>query len=240
MLNFIGTGSAFNTRLGNNSAFIKSGSSILLIDCGGATFSRLQKFDILSGISHIYVLITHLHPDHVGSLGDLVFYSFYKAHHKIFLMTPASHSLEALLTQMGIDKNLYNMVDLKYNNCITSPEMDVTIEYFKAEHVSNLYCYSYMLTYDGKSIYYSGDSNNISSEILEKLYSNKIDYLYQDIFMAPHKNLIHMSFDKLCSLIKSEYRHKVFCMHLNEEFDAELALSAGFKVVQGPITDNEV
>jgi len=34
MLKFIGSGSAFNTKLGNNSAYYKEGNQMLLIDCG--------------------------------------------------------------------------------------------------------------------------------------------------------------------------------------------------------------
>ena len=77
MLNFIGTGSAFNTELGNTSAFVKKNNSLLLIDCGGTVFHRFQELNIFEGLENLYIIITHTHPDHVGSLGEVIFYSYY-------------------------------------------------------------------------------------------------------------------------------------------------------------------
>ncbi|WAH38331.1 MBL fold metallo-hydrolase [Alicyclobacillus dauci] len=77
MLNFVGCGSAFNTALGNNSAYMKFDDTLFMIDCGSANFGRIKRANLLDGIKHIDVLITHLHPDHIGSLGDLIFYTYY-------------------------------------------------------------------------------------------------------------------------------------------------------------------
>lgn len=41
-LKFIGTGSAFNTKLGSNSAYLKNNNSVILFDCGGDVFSKLK------------------------------------------------------------------------------------------------------------------------------------------------------------------------------------------------------
>ena len=60
MLNFIGTGSAFNTELGNNSAFVKNNDSLILIDCGGTVFHRLQELSLLDGLQNLYIVITHI------------------------------------------------------------------------------------------------------------------------------------------------------------------------------------
>ena len=73
MLKFIGSGSAFNTKLGNTSAYYKIGHQMLLIDCGSNIFHRIKEHNLLEGIEDIHVLITHTHADHVGSLADLIF-----------------------------------------------------------------------------------------------------------------------------------------------------------------------
>lgn len=87
-LKFLGIGSAFNTELGNTSAFIKENNSLFLIDCGGTVFSKLQELKILEGVKKVYIAITHSHPDHVGSLGDLIFYSYYTLKATVTILFP--------------------------------------------------------------------------------------------------------------------------------------------------------
>jgi len=79
LLEFISTGSAFNAALGNNSAYYKAGKSLVLFDCGGSVFGTMVRGGLLSGVADIMVVITHTHPDHVGSLGDLILYN----HHQL-------------------------------------------------------------------------------------------------------------------------------------------------------------
>ena len=78
LLKFIGTGSAFNTKLGCNSAYIIKNNSLILFDCGGDVFSKLKELNIIKDeFKNIYIFITHLHPDHIGSLGDLIYYNYF-------------------------------------------------------------------------------------------------------------------------------------------------------------------
>lgn len=51
-ISFIGRGSAFNTELGNTSAFVKKGNTLLLIDCGGTVFHRLQELNMFDGLDY--------------------------------------------------------------------------------------------------------------------------------------------------------------------------------------------
>ncbi len=107
MLNFIGSGSAFNTGIGNNSTFLKINKSLILIDCGSSTFSRLRELNVLDGVEHVRVFITHTHPDHVGSLGDLIFYVYYVMKKRITVHTPPGIGIVAILRGMGVSLNLY-------------------------------------------------------------------------------------------------------------------------------------
>lgn len=56
MFDFIGNGSAFNTERGNNSAFIKKNSSMILVDCGGTVFHRIKQLNLLQDIKNLYIL----------------------------------------------------------------------------------------------------------------------------------------------------------------------------------------
>ena len=76
-LNFLGIGSAWNINEDNTSAYIKKDDKMILIDCGESIARKIIANDILSGIKELYILISHTHSDHVGSLGTLLFYSKY-------------------------------------------------------------------------------------------------------------------------------------------------------------------
>ena len=106
MINFIGMGSAFNTELGNTSAFVKKNDSLILIDCGGTVFHKLQKLNMLDGLKNLYILITHTHPDHVGSLGDVIFYSYYILKHKPTIFFPQKELIESFLTSIGVSAEM--------------------------------------------------------------------------------------------------------------------------------------
>ena len=84
-LKFLGRGSAFNVEEGNTSAYYKSKNDMLLIDCGSDVFKKIVKKHLLDNVYDLYIAITHSHPDHIGSLGDLIFYCYYFCH--FFLRT---------------------------------------------------------------------------------------------------------------------------------------------------------
>ena len=111
MLDFLGLGSAFNTDLGNTSAYIKKNTSLLLIDCGSTVFSKLHRIGLLDGVSDIYVIITHTHADHIGSLSDLIFYSQYILNQRPTLFFPYRELLDTILRCMGVKSEFYNIID---------------------------------------------------------------------------------------------------------------------------------
>lgn len=79
-LKFLGTGSAFNTKLGNTSAYLMNNdkSAILLFDCGETVFSKLKPIlEKNKNISEFTICITHSHSDHIGSLPTLLYYLYY-------------------------------------------------------------------------------------------------------------------------------------------------------------------
>ena len=71
VIRFLGCGSAFNPLMGNTSAYFKKGDNLFLIDAGETVFSELFKRKLLAESENIYVLITHTHGDHVGSLPSI-------------------------------------------------------------------------------------------------------------------------------------------------------------------------
>lgn len=239
MLNFIGCGSAFNTALGNNSAFIKEGNILFMIDCGSANFDRIRRSDLLEGVEEIVVLMTHTHPDHVGSLGDLIFYSKYKMGKMGAIATtvyaPYDMKISKVLEGMGVGRDAYRLIQFdsanEYPPGFKKGDFHIQFSVVPTRHVSALQCYGYLISYKNQTIYYSGDSNFISPYIATMHEQGKIDYFYQDTCIADYPGNVHLSLKSLSGIIKAN-RGSVYCMHLDEGFDTIEAERLGFNVVQ--------
>lgn len=232
MLDFIGCGSAFNTALGNNCAFYKNGKTLLLIDCGNTAFSSLQRNGLLEDVQHIFVLVTHLHPDHIGSLGDLIFYSHFVNHSEITVFSPDIEHVAELLKLMGMSGSFCRLVRLEEEYKLRNQDIDIMVKAYPAQHVNDMACFGYLIKLGKNKVYYSGDAKTISGDILEMLYNDKIDAVYQDTCTVENAFIPHMSYEKLCDTVKPAFRNRVFCMHLDEDFDSEKAKKDGFRVVE--------
>lgn len=232
MLNFIGMGSAFNTEKGNTSAFIKKGNSLLLIDCGGTVFHRLQALKLLDGIENLYIIITHTHPDHVGSLGDIIFYSYYILQCIPNLFFPEKERMEGFLNNMGVSSE---MVRLHSSEIIDGNDAQMgkfRIEFLSVSHVDTIPAYGLLMKLNEESFYYSGDANNISSMVMNRLMNGDINRIYQDTCGLDYEGNCHLSLTKLCSIVPPEYRSKVYCMHLDQHITERKIKEKGFQVVE--------
>lgn len=236
MLEFIGSGSAFNTKLGNNGAYYKKDENLFLIDCGSSTFERLIRFNVLDGVEKIYVLITHKHPDHIGSLGDLIFYQYYNIkpmfQKKLIVFAPYELCMRHVLNDVGVIEELYELSQFSESGGIHRGDFHVNFEPVAVTHVKELKCFGYILHIEDKNIYYSGDSNMIPEEIINKLNNGDFHYFYQDTCKAHYEGNVHLSLQKLDELIDYKYRGRVYCMHLDGGFVVSEAEELGFNVVK--------
>lgn len=234
MLQFIGRGSAFNTEEGNNSAFFIHEGELVLIDCGSNIFDRLKKSGILKTIKNIRVLITHTHPDHIGSLGDLIFYSYFKMGNmgvkNLTVYAPYVLKVPKIMKHMGVTTDYYNIKQFDSGIDMVFEGSNIAIVAVPNSHVQELLCFGYIIEAKDKVIYYSGDSNKIHQSILNKIGTGQIDYFYQDTSYADYPGNVHLSLNKLCELVP-ENRDNVYIMHIDEGFPEYLALDYGFNVV---------
>lgn len=237
MLKFIGSGSAFNTKLGNNSAYYKNGNEMLLIDCGSNTFHRIKESNLLNEVEHIHVLITHTHADHVGSLADTILFSYFChgefAKSKVTIYSMEQTGVREILKLNGAVENLhFDFVPIKYDNIISIKGLDISItNVVETNHVSELKSFSYELKIKDKNIYYSGDTSDLHQDVLKGIHNNHLDYIFTDTCKADYEGNVHLSLRKLTELIVPEVRSKVWCMHLDEGFNRKEAEELGFNVV---------
>lgn len=232
MLNFLGIGSAFNTTLGNTSAFIKRNCSIFLIDCGSTVFNNLQKLDLLSGVSNLYIAITHTHPDHVGSLGELIFYSHYILNHKPKIFFPDAYLLSSILINMGVNDEFYEIISMPQVKIYDESLFTVDLSFIPSCHVKSIPSYGILLKHKCHTIYYSGDSNQISDSILDSLENGQIDIMYQDTCGMDYEGNPHLYLGKLTKYIKPAFRSKVYCMHIDQSFEKTQAIDSGFNIAE--------
>lgn len=238
MLKFIGTGSAFNVKRGNNSAYFKSedGSTLYLIDCGSTTYSRLIDRKIMSGVLFVRVIITHTHPDHIGSLGDLIFHLSYNIGLYDCIRTtvyaPKEMNVVDILKHQGLVDDVHYIykdipedgiwIDAEFNDaCYVVP--------VKVNHVAELECRGYIITQGNKKIYYSGDANMIPEDILMILNQRGFTHFYQDVSGAS-KNPVHLTYTQLLEMVSPDALDRVTIMHLDDKMDYEEARILGIKI----------
>ena len=231
-LGFLGIGSAFNTELGNTSAFLKKNNSVILIDCGGTIFHRLQELSLLDGVEKLYIVITHTHPDHVGSLGEVIFYSYYILKHKLNIFFPNKELIEEFLNSIGVTSEMYNLNSLAVVDFNDLQLGKVSIEFLPGTHVDTIPSFGFIMKQNGRVFYYSGDANNLNTNILDKLKNGQIYRIFQDTCGLDYEGNSHLSLKKLCEIVPKEFRSKVYCMHLDKHITKEEIKDNGFGAVK--------
>ena len=201
-LKFLGRGSMFNVKEGNTSAYWKdiSGRTMILIDCGGTVFRKIDQLNLLRDVENLVILITHAHSDHIGSLSDLLFYcAFVKPGINVQILC---HSVTAQLVKQYLDatgtlnalKNYeFQIKQIAHGHgsvsIINDDEKYCNIRFVidKSHHVVSEDVYSFnsgiLMEFQNSLIYYSGDTQRIPYDQLVKY---KIDQLYVDCAVREH------------------------------------------------------
>lgn len=224
-LHFLGNGSAFNPPYGNTCAYFVSEKELYLIDCGESAFSLLYRQLESEKIEKIYVLITHLHADHVGSLGTLISYFYYLHGIKTHVIHPEKSIIE-LLTLEGIEPDNYIYLEHLPEN-----SAGLKAEPIEVTHVSDMKCFGYILRKEDCCIYYSGDSAYPPQKVLEAFLSGEIKALYHDTSMSNDPHPHHCYYGILEQAIPVHKRGQVFCMHLDGPCE-ELLRAKGFQIAE--------
>ncbi|MHC2993238.1 beta-lactamase [Pontibacter sp. HJ8] len=69
-IKFLGTGGAFDVGYLNSAALLSMQDKCILIDCGFTVYQALVQKNLIHRVR--YILLTHLHNDHCGSLANLL------------------------------------------------------------------------------------------------------------------------------------------------------------------------
>ena len=220
-LHFLGRGAAFFPAFKNTNAFFEIGKDIFFLDFGETAFETVAKNLPLAEYEHIYVFLTHMHADHSGSLSSFVSYLACVLHKKPMIIHPENTVLQLLTTQ-GIDSDYYQYAP-------SLSEVDgITFKFIPVQHAVDMRSYGILLTYQGETIYYSGDSAKLPESVLSGFLNGSISHIYHDT--ASHPSEFHCYYKNLAEAIPLEQRHRVSCMHLDCDMEAMLR-ELGFDVV---------
>lgn len=233
-LTFIGRGSAFNQKEGNNSAYFIENGQMFLIDCGENIFERMLNNNLFENIEVINIMITHTHSDHIGSLGSLVMYCYYELHIPVNIISSSKtkqyKDIDILLKIFGCSKKMYTNIDeKKLDNKYNTFE---SIRYIKTDHCDELNCYGILFKTKEGIVYYSGDTNEINN-IKALISSNEpIDKIYVDTTTADFPGNVHFNINSLAKVIPEEIKKKIYCMHINNDDCLVQAKINGFNEVK--------
>lgn len=222
---FLGKGSGFYPTYDNTSAYFIEDKSLYLIDCGETVFKKIYELDQKKLFDHIYVLITHLHADHVGSLATMVSYFYFVKNIKVNIVHPNKNIIEILRLE-GVPGNIYShYLDLPEN------KYGLVAKAIEVKHARDMKCYGYLLRDKKEKIFYSGDSADIPDLVLSKLLNGEIDRIYQDTSTYNVEDGSHCFYGVLEKKIPLHKRNRVYCMHLDSPCE-DLLKSKGFRVVE--------
>ncbi len=227
-LRFLGRGAGYATKEGNTSAYMIKNETLLLIDCGEAVFKTIVEKELVEGIKDIHVLITHMHSDHIGSLGSFIGFCYwkYKIIAKVYFYE--KDKIRKFLELLGLIEDQSFTINGAENKRIDSLGLEFSSSLTK--HSKAINTYSYTLKFDeGNDIFYSGDTYETNFEVIPFL--EKGNLIYHDTCLNDFVGNVHTSLRALSEIVPREYRKQVFCMHIDGDNFVEEAEKEGFNVV---------
>jgi hypothetical protein len=155
-IKFLGTGGAFEPHMGTSAAIVSTGGKNILIDCGYTTIKTLIEKNLVKTID--YVLITHLHGDHIGGLPTYLAYAWHICGKEMKILFPSAEFKNDIESLLEITFAGSHAVFLPID---TIPAIGVvdTVD----QHVVGMQSYAYYFVEDDEVIYYSGDIGNVET-----------------------------------------------------------------------------
>ena len=221
-LHFLGRGAAFYPRFGNTNAWFEKNKYLFFLDFGEEAFHKVIGKIPLEQYDRIFVLLTHLHADHAGSLASLCSYTHLVLKRDIVVIHPVDSVVKMLRIQ-GIADSFYTWMTELPDGC------GVKARQVEVAHAEDMKAYGYLLSDGDQVIYYSGDAARLGEDIVRDYLKGDINEIYHDT--ASHMSQSHCCYRILEEQIPEEKRKHVYCMHLDGDY-VNLLRDKGFSVVE--------
>lgn len=225
-LRFLGTGNAFSKHP-NNAYFMPDEETIVFIDMDARNLARAQNVIRRKMPKRIYVLVTHLHNDHVSGIPTLAEWLHFRCREytdSLYICAPEK-MLVILARELFEHRNISdNMVALVTAESICREEkndkwllMVIPTEHV-GYHFENL-CFGYLLSIGYLRVLYSGDTRT-----LEPFLNVSCDEFYCDMSDYGGADRPHLFWDEdKDALIRKSQDCDVYLMHMGKETRERLA-----------------
>ena len=253
-LKSLGFGSAFNSQeYGNNSWYFIEKDKVFMIDCGYTVFNTFREKG-LDNYKEINIIITHMHTDHVGSLGTLIEWMYCVKGFKVNILShnTLKRDLFDYLLISGIEESMFNLEVTPYGKGYINKD-SIEIIFEKVKHVPQIKTYSITLIRNSTDmIIYSGDttekfqSGNDSlfrhySWFMDRYPELRLEGLYLDVSL--NGSSVHANYYKnimgTCDMLDEDLKRfntKVVIMHLDdtvENYKKKLTRQDGYPLIIG-------
>ena len=109
MLKFVGCGAALYPKLYNSNAYFEIDQDLFLLDCGETAFRQHYIAGHFAGKKSVTVIITHMHTDHIGSLGTLIVYCYNVLGIRTKVIYPEPEKLKTVFMLTGVEPEHYKL-----------------------------------------------------------------------------------------------------------------------------------
>ncbi|WP_242927967.1 MBL fold metallo-hydrolase [Pontibacter vulgaris] len=205
-IKFLGTGGAFDVDYLNSAAILHFRNRNILIDCGFTVFPTLVKKNLIKKVE--YILLTHLHNDHSGSLANLLLYKSIVEHSKRPIIIYPSEQFK---------QHIFDLLEIQVKDPEKYAEF-VPLDQFPGiqaidtfgQHSERYQTYAYVFEDEDSRLVYSGDLGKPDAlfDKLDKMAVMKT-CVYHDITFEPD-NTGHTYYKKLFPYIS---RYEIFGYH---------------------------
>jgi len=206
-IKFVGTGGVYDYELGNSAAIVQTEAGQVLIDCGYTVFPQLAKKNLLDGID--YLLLTHLHGDHAGSLHAAILHWKNIRGTNIKLIYPTDRYKAELINYLKIflvDVDKY--IDLVPIDAVPGVGAIDT----QGFHVDGIQSFAYHFDLNDQLIYYSGDLGdiNVTLEFLRSVEHENIFVFHEVVFIQRKEHVYYKEVEAMAE------EFNVFAYHCNK------------------------
>lgn len=216
-IKFLGTGGAFDYTKGTSAATVRTSEGSFLIDCGPSIYEALCENNLVEQID--FLLLTHLHADHIGSLGTMLAHFERSTGSKVKILYPTETFKESLVQLLTVTFVAHHVELIKLDGHSDKiGYIDTT-----SQHVKNMPTFAYYFTEGDELIYYSGDLGVLDTTVkFLKSRSEKNIHVFQDI--NPKEGRAHVHYKEASERLAGYEAYGYHCDKVTMPADNTLPL----------------